>query len=67
MGTQNLTQSQDSGSYARSIQLRISLASKPHMPGKHGILVRITGAILLRKALFCFVFTFFNNSVLSAF
>ena len=51
---------QDPGSYARSIQLRISLATKPHMPGKHGILVRITGAVLLRKALFCFLFTFFQ-------
>ena len=40
-------------SYAQSIQSRISFASKPRAPEKRD--AWIVGALLLRKALFCFV------------
>ena len=36
MCTHNLTQAQDPGSYTQLIQSQISLASKPHTPGKRG-------------------------------
>ena len=37
--THNLIQAQDPGSYAQLIQLQISLASKPPVPGKRGTFV----------------------------
>ena len=57
MRTHN-TQAQDPESYAQSIQLRISLASKSCAPYKCGTLVWIAGAVLLHKALFCFCLKF---------
>ena len=59
MCSHNLTQGQDPGSYTRSTQSQISLASKPHMLGKCGTLAWITGAVLLSKALFCFVWNIY--------
>ena len=37
------------------LRILVSLVSKPWAPGKRGTLAWITGAVLLRKARFCFV------------
>ena len=60
MHTHNLTQTQDLGSYAQSIQSRISLASKPRTPGQRGTLAWIAGAVLNTQhfVLFCVIFFF---------
>ena len=53
MRTHNLTQAQDPGSYAQSIQSRYHLlTNRVHQEGKVH-LVWITDAVLLCKALFC--------------
>ena len=55
MRTQNLTQAQELGSYAQSIQSELSLANKPRMSRKCGTLVWIVDAVMLHKALFSLV------------
>ena len=59
MRTYNLTQAQDPESYARWIQLRISLSSKLRTLGKGSTLMWMAGAVLLCRALFCFVWNLF--------
>ena len=54
MRTHNFRQAQDPASYASPIQSRISLATTPCAPGKHGTLAWV-GTVLLRKALFWFL------------
>ena len=62
-GTQNLTQAQDPESYTQSIQMQISLANKPHVSGKCSTLAWITDAVLLCRALFCFVWNLFFSII----
>ena len=61
MRTHNMTQAQELGSFARLIQARISLASKPCAPGKRSTFPWITGTVLLRKGLILFWIYFFNK------
>ena len=55
MRTHNSTQAPDPGSYARSIQSEYHLLTNK----QSGTLAWITDAVLLRKALFCFVWNLF--------
>ena len=63
MHTQNLTQAEDLGSYARSIQSRILLANIPRVSGKRGTLAWIADVVQLRKALFCFVLSIIGDII----